>query len=193
MSHWQAGLLFVLFLILSTPFRRDHRYVYNLTAYALQTNRHISHIYYTYALQTNRLPLYDDCFQINVKGQRQTGGQTGSSIQDKMLRLPGLLHWWDRQKPKPASINTNERQEMMRWTITLLNTIYRIIHNQPGLCDMHSGVFCSLLSMTYLLRWFSRTHDLLKITNIMNLQQEGRFSLWKKLVPRESAGNGAYV
>ena len=28
----------------------------------------------------------------NVR-QRQTGGQTGSSIQDQMLRLPGFLHW----------------------------------------------------------------------------------------------------
>ena len=27
------------------------------------------------------------------QGQRQTGGQTGSSIQDQMLRLPGFLHW----------------------------------------------------------------------------------------------------
>ena len=36
-----------------------------------------------------------------------------------------------------------------------------------------------------------RGHDLLKISNI-NPQQEARFSLWKKLVPRESGGgNGA--
>ena len=35
-----------------------------------------------------------------------------------------------------------------------------------------------------------RGHDLLKIANI-NPQQEGRFSQWKILVPRESAGNGA--
>ena len=27
------------------------------------------------------------------QGQRQTGGPTGSSIQDQMLRLPGYLHW----------------------------------------------------------------------------------------------------
>ena len=27
------------------------------------------------------------------QGQRQTGGQTGSSIQDQMLRLLGFLHW----------------------------------------------------------------------------------------------------
>ena len=27
------------------------------------------------------------------QGQRQTGGQAGSSIQDQMLRLPGFLHW----------------------------------------------------------------------------------------------------
>ena len=35
-----------------------------------------------------------------------------------------------------------------------------------------------------------RGHDLLKIANI-NLQQEATLSLWKKLVPRESGGNGA--
>ena len=35
-----------------------------------------------------------------------------------------------------------------------------------------------------------RGHDPLKISNI-NPQQEARFSLWKKLVPRESGGNGA--
>ena len=35
-----------------------------------------------------------------------------------------------------------------------------------------------------------RVHDLWKIANI-NPQQEATLSLWKKLVPRESAGNGA--
>ena len=35
-----------------------------------------------------------------------------------------------------------------------------------------------------------RGHDLLKIANI-NPQQEATLSLWKKLVPRESGGNGA--
>ena len=35
-----------------------------------------------------------------------------------------------------------------------------------------------------------RRHDLLKIANF-NPQQEARFSLWKKIVPRESGGNGA--
>ena len=35
-----------------------------------------------------------------------------------------------------------------------------------------------------------RGHYLLKITNI-NPQQEATLSLWKKLVPRESGGNGA--
>ena len=29
----------------------------------------------------------------NVKDKRQTGGQTGSSLQDKNLQLPGYLHW----------------------------------------------------------------------------------------------------
>ena len=35
-----------------------------------------------------------------------------------------------------------------------------------------------------------RRHDLLKIANF-NPQQETRFSLWKKLVPRDSGGNGS--
>ena len=34
-----------------------------------------------------------------------------------------------------------------------------------------------------------RGHDLLESTNF-NPQQEARFSLWKKLAPRESGGNG---
>ena len=34
-----------------------------------------------------------------------------------------------------------------------------------------------------------RGHDVLKVANI-NSQQEARFSLWKKLVPLESGGNG---
>ena len=34
-----------------------------------------------------------------------------------------------------------------------------------------------------------RGHDLLEIANF-NPQQEARFSLWKKLVPRKSGGNG---
>ena len=34
-----------------------------------------------------------------------------------------------------------------------------------------------------------RGHDLLKIANF-NPQQEPRFAVWKKLVPRESGGNG---
>ena len=35
-----------------------------------------------------------------------------------------------------------------------------------------------------------RRHDLLKIANF-NPQQEARFSLWKKLAPRDSGGNGS--
>ena len=34
-----------------------------------------------------------------------------------------------------------------------------------------------------------RGYDLLKIANF-NPQQEARFAVWKKLVPRESGGNG---
>ena len=39
-----------------------------------------------------------------------------------------------------------------------------------------------------------RGHDLLKTAKIsINPQEEATLSVWKKLVPRESAGNGAWV
>ena len=77
---------------------------------------------------------------------------------------------------------------------------------RPG--TRHSNVYCSVrekqenvvsrqcvLQIVTSLRVVSqvfREHDILKIANI-NPQQEATLSLWKKLVPRESAGNGAKV
>ena len=39
--------------------------------------------------------LQSSCYKAktNKQRQRQTGGQTGNSIQGQMLRLPGFLHW----------------------------------------------------------------------------------------------------
>ena len=52
-----------------------------------------------------------------------------------------------------------------------------------------SYILQTLTSLRVVLLVF-RAYDLLKIANI-NPQQEATLSLWKKLVPRESGGNGA--
>ena len=39
--------------------------------------------------------------------QKQTQQQTGSSLQDQMLRLLGFLHWGDWQKPYNNNNNNN--------------------------------------------------------------------------------------
>ena len=51
-------------------------------------------------------------------------------------------------------------------------------------CDLQTVTSLRVVSLAF------REHDLLKIANIIP-QQEARFSLCKKLVPRESGGNGA--
>ena len=86
----------------------------------------------------------------NCQGQRQTGGQTGSSKQDQMLRLPGLLHWWYRKKPKHMTDRTQTsdekwwRQQSHCWAPFTDET-----SNWLGLCDMYT-VFYILLSMSLL-------------------------------------------
>ena len=83
------------------------------------------------------------------QGQRQTGGQTGSSVQDQKLRLPGFLHWWNRQKPKHAADRTQTsdeewwRQQSHCWAPFTDET-----SNWLGLCHMYN-VFYRLLSTSY--------------------------------------------
>ena len=56
-----------------------------------------------------------------------------------------------------------------------------VVYRQRGL---QTVAFLRVVSLVF------RGHDLLKIANI-DPQQEATLSLWKKLVPRESGGNGA--
>ena len=51
-------------------------------------------------------------------------------------------------------------------------------------CDLQTVTSLRVVSLVF------RGYDLLKIANV-NPQQEVILSLWKKLVPRESAGNEA--
>ena len=82
-------------------------------------------------------------------GKRQTGGQTGSSIQDQMLRLPGFLHWWNWQEPKHATDRTQMSdeewwcQQSHCWAPFKDET-----SNWLGLCDMYN-VFYRLPSTSY--------------------------------------------
>ena len=60
---------------------------------------------------------------------------------------------------------------------------------KKGIVLYQQRVFQTVTSLRVVSLLF-RGHDLLKIANI-NPQQEATLSLWKKLVPQESAGNGA--
>ena len=66
-----------------------------------------------------------------------------------MLRLPGLLHWWNRQKPKHVTDQTKTsdeewwRQQSHCWAPFTDKT-----SNWPGLWDMYN-VFYRLLSLLH--------------------------------------------
>ena len=67
--------------------------------------------------------------------------------------------------------------------------VYRSVREKQGIVVYRQRVLQTVTSLGVVSLVFRR-HDLLKIANF-NPQQEARFSLWKKLVPRESGGNGA--
>ena len=70
------------------------------------------------------------------------------------------------------------------------HNLYRSVREKQGNVVYRQRV---LQTVTYLrvVSLVFRGHDLLKIAKInINPQQEVTISVWKKLVPRESAGNG---
>ena len=67
--------------------------------------------------------------------------------------------------------------------------VYRSVREKQGIVVYRQRVLQTVTSLRVVSLVF-RGHDLLKIANI-NPQQEATLSLWKKLVPRESGGNGA--
>ena len=76
-----------------------------------------------------------------------------------------------------------------RCTGTRHGNVYRSVREKQGIVVYRQRVLQTVTSLRVVSLVF-RGHDLLKVVNI-NSQQEARFSLWKKLVPRESGGNGA--
>ena len=74
------------------------------------------------------------------------------------------------------------------WTGTRHDNVYRSVREKHLVYWQRVLQTVTPLGIVSLV--FSAGHDLLKITNF-NPQQEARsVSLWKKLVPRESGGNG---
>ena len=70
------------------------------------------------------------------------------------------------------STSAAEKTKELLWEI--------VVYRQRVLQTMTSLAVVSLVF---------RGYDLLKIANF-NPRQEARFAIWKKLVPRESGGNG---
>ena len=83
------------------------------------------------------------------QGQSGTTGQTGSGIQDQMLRLPRNLRWWDREKPKHTCDWTQKsykewwQQKQQCWAPSTHGP-----QNQLGLCWMYFIQY-RLLPTTY--------------------------------------------
>ena len=76
-----------------------------------------------------------------------------------------------------------------RLTGTRHGNVYRSVKEKQGIVVYRQRLLQTVASLR-VVSLVLRGHNLLKISNI-NPQQEARFSLWKKLVPRESGGNGA--
>ena len=71
----------------------------------------------------------------------------------------------------------------------LRHNVYRSVREKQGNVVYRQRVLQTVTSLRVVSLVF-RGHDLQKIANI-NPQQEATLSIWKKLVPRDSAGNGA--
>ena len=76
-----------------------------------------------------------------------------------------------------------------RRTGTRHGNVYRSVREKQGIVVYRQRVLQTVTSLGVVSLVF-RGHDLLRIANF-NPQQEARFSLWKKLVPRESGRIGA--
>ena len=69
------------------------------------------------------------------------------------------------------------------------HNVYRSVREKQGNVVYRQRVLQTVTSLRVVSLMF-RGHDLQKIANI-NSQQEVTLAVWKKLVSRESAGNGA--
>ena len=78
-----------------------------------------------------------------------------------------------------------------RRTGTRHDNVYHSVRVKQGIVVYRLHILQTVTSLRVVSPVFGG-HDLLKIANI-DPQQEATLSLWKKLVPRESGGNGTRV
>ena len=71
------------------------------------------------------------------------------------------------------------------------HNVYRSVREKQGNVVYQQRVKLQTLTSLRVVSLVFRGHDLQKIANIIYPQLETTLSLWKKLVPRESARNGA--
>ena len=69
--------------------------------------------------------------------------------------------------------------------------VYRSVREKQGIVVYRQRVL-QLSDILLVVSLVFRGHDLMKIANIIPSKKLDWFSLWKKLVSRESGGNGAY-
>ena len=102
---------------------------------------------------------------------------------------PGPSEFFSQIRHRNASTEIDRDCVGRRRTGTRHGNVYRSVREKQGNVVYRQRVLQTVTSLRVVSLVF-RGHDLLKIANI-NPQQEATLSLWKKLVPQESAGNGA--
>ena len=88
---------------------------------------------------------------------------------------------------------SERKTEIVPSSSVITMDVYRSVREKQGNVVYRQRVLQTVTSLRVVSLVF-RGHDLLKFAKInINPQQEATLSVWKKLVPRESAGNGAQV
>ena len=130
----------------------------------------------------------------NVKDKtRLEDTETGSSIRDQMLRLPGHLHWWDRQKPQHATdwTQTSDKkcscQKSRCWTPFTDKSSHWL-----RLCWMHYVLYKLLATTMTSESWFTnleqtplnRSHSVTGTLQKNSWRTQAKPTIWLKINDR---------
>ena len=112
-------------------------------------------------------------------------GLYGTTVCRCLVRRPN----YSARLTRFGSSGPSEFATVRRRRTGTMHNVYRSVREKQGNFVYRQRVLQTVTSLRVVSLVF-RGHDLRKIANI-NPQQEATFSLRKKLVPRESVGNGA--
>ena len=112
-------------------------------------------------------------------------GLYGTTVCRCLVRRPN----YSARLMRFGSSNPSEFATVRRRRTGTTHNVYRSVREKQGNFVYRQRVLQTVTSLRVVSLVF-RGHGLLKIANI-NPQQQATLSLWKKLVPRESAGNVA--